>query len=222
LFLDAIEALNVGDFSRIQAHFENRETLGRSRSQIEQWYEEGRFDTRLAALAQAFTCACMLGRTTVAAFILDKGIDPTRGSETGQTGFHYAVSGGHLDTAKLLIERKVPLEVKNMYGGTVLDQALWSAIHEPKPDHAIIIEHLIAAGANVHAVGGREFVDAVLRRHRANSEGLDTRPRRSLLQLRLCRSQLELRWQPQFRNRLPRRGRGTRRLTILVPSCRAG
>ena len=49
----------------------------------------------------------------------------------------------------LLIARKAPLEVKNMYGGTVLGQALWSAFNEPHKNHLAIVESLIAAGANV-------------------------------------------------------------------------
>jgi hypothetical protein len=163
LFQSAVEALDAGDFTRIEGLFEKHDALGRSR--IEEWYQDGRFEKESAALAQAFTCACMLGRTSVAAFLLDRGVDPVKGAETGLTGFHYAVSSGHLDTVNLLIERNAPLEVKNMYGGTVLDQAVWSAIHEPKADHAIIIERLIAAGANVDAVGGRECVDEAIRRH---------------------------------------------------------
>ena len=36
-----------------------------------------------------------------------------------------------------------------MYGGTVLGQALWSAVNEHKPSHAEVIEILIDAGAIV-------------------------------------------------------------------------
>jgi len=46
----------------------------------------------------------------------------------------------------MLIECKVALEAKNRFGGTVLGQAVWSAINEPKPDHPEIIRALIAAG----------------------------------------------------------------------------
>ncbi|MEW5976531.1 MAG: ankyrin repeat domain-containing protein [Acidobacteriota bacterium] len=165
LFGEAVGALNAGDFSRIQALFKDRGSLGQSRSQIEEWYDAGRFDQEPTALAQALTCACMLGQTRVAAFLLDRGVDPVSGAESGQTGFHYAASGGHLDTVDLLIERHAPLEVKNRFGGTVLDQALWSAVNEPKRDHALIIERLIKAGASLEAVGGRGVVDEVLRQH---------------------------------------------------------
>jgi ankyrin repeat protein len=89
------------------------------------------------------------GRTGVAEFLLEQGVDPRSQINSGQTGLHYAAHAGHLETVKMLLERKVPLEVKNMYDGTVLGQALWSAFNEPKPDHLPIIEALIAAGAKV-------------------------------------------------------------------------
>ena len=57
---------------------------------------------------------------------------------------------GKLEIAKLIIERKVPMEIVNQYGGTVLGQALWSAIHEHESTHAEIIEALISAGAKIH------------------------------------------------------------------------
>ena len=50
----------------------------------------------------------------------------------GFSGLHWAVEFAHLDTVKLLLARGAPLEVKNVYGGTVLGQAVWSAIHEPR------------------------------------------------------------------------------------------
>ncbi len=168
-FPKAVEALAAGDFTRIEGLFGERGAAGPS--QIEEWYAAGRFAKEPAALAQAFACACMLGRTRVAAFLLDQGVDPAKGAESGQTGFHYAVSGGHLDLVELLLARQAPLEIKNMYGGTVLDQALWSALNEPQPDHGAIIERLIAGGASIDAVGGRGVVDEVLRRHAERSEG---------------------------------------------------
>src|SRR5215510_802965 len=79
-----------------------------------------------AQVELAFIEACMCGRTGVAEFLLDQGVDPSSQINSGQTGLHYAAHSGHLETVKMLLERNVPLEVKNMYGGTVLGQALWS------------------------------------------------------------------------------------------------
>ena len=114
------------------------------------------------------TCACFLGRTSVAQFLLNQGVDPAAGTSTGLSAFHWATNRGNLDTVALLIERKAPLEQKNMYGGTVLDCAVWSAINEPRADHISIIEALLAAGANVEAIEhptGNKRVDEMLRRY---------------------------------------------------------
>ena len=86
-------------------------------------------------------------------------------------GLHWAANRGQLETVKLLIERKAPLEIKNMYGGTVLGTAVWSAVNEPRVDHVLIIEALIIAGANLDAAGypsGNAQVDELLRRHGAS------------------------------------------------------
>jgi catechol 2,3-dioxygenase-like lactoylglutathione lyase family enzyme len=164
LFRDAVHHLDAGNYSLLE------ELLDQHKLAL--------MDLLVAAgepkvpMAQAFTWACMLGRTSDAAFLLDKGVDPLAGNNTGLNGFHYAASGGHLDVVKLLIDRKVPLEVTNMYGGTVLGQAVWSAINETKVDHVAIIEALLEAGANVEEADyptGNERVDEVLRSHGAKS-----------------------------------------------------
>lgn len=96
---------------------------------------------------QAFIWACQYGHNSICEFLLDQGVDPAAQAKVGQTGFHYAAHYGQLETVKMLIERKAPLEVKNMYGGTVLSQTLWSAFNERHKDHLRIVEALIAAGA---------------------------------------------------------------------------
>lgn len=102
-------------------------------------------------LEDAFINACKYGHNAICEFLLDHGVDPAAQANRGQTGFHYAAHAGQLETVKLLIARQAPLEVLNMYGGTVLGQALWSAFNEPHKNHPAIIEALIAAGAKVEA-----------------------------------------------------------------------
>ncbi len=98
---------------------------------------------------EAFTWACFEGRTGDAETLLDMGVDPAAGFKTGLAGFHWAANRGHTVTVKMLIERKAPLEQVNMYGGTVLNCALYSIVHENKSTHAEIIELLIEAGAKI-------------------------------------------------------------------------
>ena len=102
-----------------------------------------------ARLEEAFIRACQFGHNNICELLLDEGVDPAAQVNVGQTGLHYATHAGQLETVKFLVARAAPLESKNMYGGTVLGQALWSAFNEPHKDHLPIIEFLIAAGAKV-------------------------------------------------------------------------
>ncbi len=170
LFRDAVDGLERGDFSRLEPLFVEDPSLDRHPCRIVAWYEQGYFDNEPKALAEALTCACFNGRTLVADFLLKMGVDPAAGAATGLNAFHWAANRGHLETVQLLIARKAPLEIKNMYGGTVLGCAVWSVINEPRPDHLPIIEALMAAGAKLDDAGyptGNERVDEVLRRHGA-------------------------------------------------------
>jgi ankyrin repeat protein len=83
-------------------------------------------------------------------FLLQKGMDMNAQSDTGLTGLHWAVVGGQLATIKLLLKRKAPLEAKNVYGGTALGQALWSALNgDSGIDYVEIIDTLIEGGAKI-------------------------------------------------------------------------
>ena len=79
--------------------------------------------------------------------------------------FHWAANRGQLDIVKLLTDRKANPETVNAYGGTVLRCAAWSAVFEPRPNHAAIIRALVEAGASVEAAldpTGDPRVDALL------------------------------------------------------------
>jgi hypothetical protein len=168
VFRDALQGLNKGDFSRLQALFDDQ--ADRRRARIIEWHEEGRFRNQPKALAEALTCACFLGRTNVATYLLTHGLDPSGGAGTGLNAFHWAVNRGQLETVRLLIRWKAPFEPRSMYGGNVLDTAVWSAINEPRPNHVQIIEELLKAGARLEDEDrptGHEQIDAILKRHRA-------------------------------------------------------
>lgn len=165
LLHDALLGLLSGGFSRLKPLFE--ETSGRQ-SQIVAWFEAGRFRDEPDALVEALTCACFLGETKVAAYLLEHGVRPSGGSGTGLDALHWAANRGQLAAVQLLIEWKAPLETRSMYDGTVLGTAVWSAINEPRRDHLKIIETLLQAGARVEEVEhptGHAGVDAVLQRY---------------------------------------------------------
>lgn len=141
LFDRAIAELDAGNFSRLDELLSDNNA-----SLIDLLVDAGRPKEHLD---EAFAWACMLGRTGDAEKLLDLGADPVAGMKTGLAGAHYAASGGHFETIRMIVRRGVPLETVNIYGGTVLGQALWSAINEHKDGHAEVIEALLAAGANI-------------------------------------------------------------------------
>lgn len=150
-FRDAVAGFVRGDFSASEPLFVDRPPASPDRPprvcQLIEWFDQGRFHDAPVALAEAFTCACFLGYTKVAAYLLERGVDPTAGIGTGLNAFHWAANRGRLDTVRFLLEHEVPLDTRNMYGGTVLGCAKWSAVHEPKPSHQEIIAVLEKAGA---------------------------------------------------------------------------
>jgi hypothetical protein len=146
LFLYAIAAMDRGDFSALEERVGGPELF---HSQIVDWCEKGLFNNEQETLDEVLSASCMLGQTKTAEYLIDKGVDPYAGMRSWLAGPHYAVSSGRLETVKMLLGKNIPMEIENRYGGTLLGQALWSAINEHRDDHAEIIERLIQAGAHV-------------------------------------------------------------------------
>lgn len=183
LFQYAIAALWRGDFTALEIALGGKDRFD---SQINEWIEAGFYSNKPETMAESFAAACMLGYEKAAAALLDAGVEPYAGMRTGLAGFHYAASSGRLNIIKLLIERNIPMEVENMYGGTVFGQAMWSAIHENKTDHAVIVEALIEAGAvvdrgylewwreqDVPDAETKRSIEEALRRHASFYERVD-------------------------------------------------
>jgi hypothetical protein len=124
-------------------------------------------------LARGFLWACAYGRNAVVEFLLDKGVDIATVDSGGQSGLHWAVMGGHLSTIHVLMKRKAPLEIKNVYGGTVLGQAVWSAAHGGDPAiYVPVLEALITSGAKLmerHPPINKR-IDDLLQRHGSLSD----------------------------------------------------
>jgi len=147
LWKQAVKDITDGAYFRIQKALGGGDGFD---NQIIDWFNRGYFKNEPEALAETVTCASFLGRSKVVAHLLENGVDPVAGMRSGMNGFHYAASCGQLEVVKVMIDRKAPLEIVNRYGGTVLGQALWSAIHESERTHAEIIEALINGGAKIH------------------------------------------------------------------------
>src|SRR5512134_623085 len=95
---DALKGLEHGDFSRLEPLFDKLPALEGDKCRLVDWYEKGYFEDQPKALAEALTCACFLGRTSIAEYLLDKGVDPAAGTGTGLSAFHWAANRGNLDT----------------------------------------------------------------------------------------------------------------------------
>lgn len=162
----ALQHLRNGDFSLLAPLF--APGSGQSqRSRIVEWHQQGRFQAFPAEAAEALTCACFLGERDTAEYLIDQGLDPSGGSMTGMYAAHVAASRGHVEVLRLLLRHGVPLEVRNMYGGTVLGQTVWSAVHQPMPGQHEAIELLLQAGADRNEVEfptGNAAVDQLLSR----------------------------------------------------------
>jgi len=157
--LTLVSAAGIGRLDLVKSYFNDDGTLKPS--------------TTKEQMTSGFLYACGYGHTDVAEFLLERGIDLTSHTGDGQTGLHYAVISGHLDTIKSLLRRNPPLEAKNMYGGTVFSQALWSAAHGGDPELYIkILETLVAAGAKIpeRHVPVNKKVDTWLKAHGSHAE----------------------------------------------------
>jgi ankyrin repeat protein len=107
-------------------------------------------------IQSAFMWACGFGRTSVVELLLEEGADLRDQDGNGQTGLHAAALAGHLETVRALLKRQPLLELRNVWGGTVLEHTLWASIHhDPTVDYAPVVEALIQAGAKVR----REYLD---------------------------------------------------------------
>lgn len=157
--VDFISAAALDDLTKVRQHFN----------------ENGARKPKLSKklMQEAFRYACGYGANRVVEFLVERGADLTEHSGDGQTGIHYTVIFGRLDTLKLLLKHEPNLESQNMYGGTVLGQTLWSAAHGGDTHtYSQIIETLIAAGAQIpeRHVPVNPQIDALLLRHGSRPE----------------------------------------------------
>jgi ankyrin repeat protein len=157
--LNLLSAAGVGRLDVVKSYFNEDGTRKAKTSQKQ--------------VQRAFLYACTWGQTNVVEYLLDKGVDLDTGGDGGQTPLHCAAIGGQLSTMKLLLKFNPQLELRNMYGGTVLGQTLWSAAHGGNSKvYAEIIETLIAAGANIppRHVPVNKPIDDLLRRYGSEPE----------------------------------------------------
>ena len=103
----------------------------------------------MAEMEAALVMASTYGHAAVVELLLDRGVDVDVVVD-GFSGLNWAATNGHLDVVRLFLARGASPEIRNSYGGTVLDAALWGAVNRgDKADYVPVIEALVSAGARV-------------------------------------------------------------------------
>jgi hypothetical protein len=129
-------------------------------------------DDAKAQIELALVWACKFGRADVAECLLERGVSPGAMDNDKMTALHWACARGLLEIMDLLLNRGAPLEVRNTWGGTILDSTAWFAVNHPQPDvdYPRVIERLLVAGADAMEVypptTGMEEIDRILERYR--------------------------------------------------------
>ena len=142
----ALAGLRKGDFSNLEPHFQPP-SEGSFAPDVVRWHADGRFQHAPDALAEALTCAAFLGYVDVVRYFVKQGVNPSGGAATGLNALHWAANRGQLDVVDALLKARAPWKAKSSHGGNVLDTAVWSAIHEPRPVHQEMVILLLKAGA---------------------------------------------------------------------------
>ena len=96
----------------------------------------------------ALILAAAHGHSHVVARLLGADADPAALDERGFTAMHWAAHHGHAEVVRQLIAAGAPLEARNPYDGTPLDQTLWASIHAGlAPDEAAAVAKLLLDSA---------------------------------------------------------------------------
>jgi hypothetical protein len=103
--------------------------------------------------------------------MLDCGVDPASSDNNRMTTLHWAAANGNVSLVDRLLRLGVPLEVENVWGGTVLDSTAHFAAYMPVEgaDYLVVMDRLIDAGANVGVLApyppGNAAIDALRRQY---------------------------------------------------------
>jgi ankyrin repeat protein len=158
----------LGDLDRVRAALQSGPQIVHTRTSGE---APGGHVYRYTLLAKAtpLQIATRFNQKEVFGLLLNAGADIAARGEHGGTPLHWAAWSGNLNGVNLLLEHNAPVDLLcEDYGRTPLGWAVHASTQFSSPNHAPVVERLIAAGAKVpEKIGGSEAVAAVLRRHGA-------------------------------------------------------
>ncbi|HEX5216643.1 MAG TPA: ankyrin repeat domain-containing protein [Vicinamibacterales bacterium] len=150
---NVITAASLGRVDLVSAFVVDKYTLAPGVPLIAPAWRNLATDAR-THIEAAFVYACRFERVEVATRLLERGVDVAAADGQKMTALHHAAAHGLIDLARALIARGAPLEVKNMWGGTVLDSTAYFAEFMPIKgvDYTPVLQMLVDAGANVRVL----------------------------------------------------------------------
>jgi ankyrin repeat protein len=160
---DIISAAAVGDIDKVKSYLNEDGSL----DPAAMLSGDLPYLTKMPAdhIAAAFIFAGVYGRAEVLELMMSRKVSPGVLFD-GFTALHWACGYGHLEAIDLLLEHKAPLEIKNSYGGTVLDSTLWFGYNAPAKnvDYRKIIRRLIDTGARTGVYPEmQKWIDQILK-----------------------------------------------------------
>src|SRR5688572_23648986 len=167
-----VVAAAVGRLDLVQAWVIDANTLAKEHEPYRGPYWVHIPDDTKGQIELALVWACKFGRSEVARALLDLGVNAAAKDNDQMSALHWASARGLLDTMEVLLAKTVPLEERNVWGGTVLDSTAWFAKNAPADgvDYPRVIERLLLAGADAREVypplTGIPAIDSVLERYR--------------------------------------------------------
>ena len=168
-----VMAAAVGRLDLVREWVKDATTLSKEHGPYRGPYWVSIPDDAKGQIEMALAWACKFGRADVARYLIEVGVSARAQDKDQMTALHWASASGMLDIIDMLLARGAALEVRNTWGGTVLDSTTWFVANFPQPnaDYPRVIERLLKAGANPNEVypplTGVTDVDRLLERYRS-------------------------------------------------------
>ena len=167
-----VVAAAIGRLDLVQEWVSDANTLSNEHGPYKGPYWVHIPDDAKGQIELALAWACKFSRADVARYLIEVGVSARAHDSNKMTALHWACATGMLDVIDLLLAEGAPLEVRNAWGGTVLDSTTWFVVNAPAPnaDYPRVVETLLKAGADPNEVypplTGVAEVDSLLEHYR--------------------------------------------------------
>lgn len=112
-------------------------------------------------LERALIWAAAFGHLNSVDFLSQQRVNRAARDSQGFTALHWAAFRGNVEVVDLLLARGAPLEVRNVYGGTVLGGTVWAALNMEgvfRTDGFVVVDYVPIIRRLLHAGARREEV----------------------------------------------------------------